>query len=300
VAAYALGLVHHQLGSDMDALKWYDKATGLLGMAIAHWTAVNALKRVDACGRLKRWMDILSDCLSRSLTFSEADSPTGWWVPVLLAERKGAWVEQIELLKQDDELVGQINRFQVHPLEEGWSIRLGPGSQYGAREIPQEIRWALHASRGDHALIQWEGALGQRERDGMEELGRSGLARFLRDGEGRIHVVPLEPRIIGGGDARHSARVGRVPALLQPAALSDPAVPPREKPVHPCSAGPSDGKRADEEVKLYKTLLGLVGGSKGTADRLVEHERKQAPGASLSELIDRAITRILGDRRSTS
>ncbi|MGD8997406.1 MAG: tetratricopeptide repeat protein [Anaerolineae bacterium] len=295
VAAYALGLVHHLLGSEMDALKQYERSLKLLGMAKAHWTTVNALKRVDACSRLERCMGILSDCLTHSLTCSETDRPLDVWVPVVLAERTGSCVEQVELHERDSELVGKINRFQVRPLEEGWSIRLAPGSQYGAQEIPEGIRQTLHAGRGDHALIQWEEPPEQQERERMEELSQSDLGDFLRDADGSIYVIRRDPRIIGGTQAGDRARVGRIAALLEPITSPESAIPSREEQVNPPRS-----ELSDEPIALYNKLLGLVGGSRRTASGLVEHERRRAPDASLSEVIDRAIARLLRDRRSTS
>jgi tetratricopeptide (TPR) repeat protein len=295
VASYALGLVHHLLGSEMEALKWYDRSTELVGRAKSHWTTVNALAHVDACSRLKRWIETLSDYLTRSLTHSIRDPSLEGWVPVVLAERRGTYVEQVEIHEEDSELVGHINRFRVRPLEEGWTVRLAPDSDYGAQKLPEEIRRTLHAGPGDHALIQWEELPGQDKRDRMEELGQSDFGDFLRDAQGSIYVTRREPRIIGGKKGGGLVRVGHIAALLEPTASSEPAVSSREGP------GPSSRSESlDEAIEVYNKLLGLVGGSRTTASGLVEYERKQAPQASLSEVIERAIQRLLRDRRSTN
>ena len=47
----------------------------------------------------------------------------------------------------------------------------------------------------------------------------------------------------------------------------------------------------------YQYLCLLVGGQKDVADRLIEHERSGAPTASQDELIERAIERLLRQRR---
>jgi hypothetical protein len=220
VASYALGLVHHLLGSEMDALKWYDKSTELLRIARAHWAGVNALARVDACSRLERWMAVLSDDMTGSLTHSEASPSFEVWVPVVLAEKGGSCVEQVEVRKRDSELEGQVNRFRVHPLEEHWSPTLAPDSQYGALEMPAEIRRTLHAGEGDHALIQWEGSSDAGTREPMGELSLPDLGGFSRDIQGRIYFTRPVTRIIGGGRENDYVRIGRIAARLEP---TDPA-----------------------------------------------------------------------------
>lgn len=56
-------------------------------------------------------------------------------------------------------------------------------------------------------------------------------------------------------------------------------------------------RAAQKPQDLYQNLCGLVGGQKDVADGLIEYERRQNPNASLSELIERAIERLLRDRR---
>jgi hypothetical protein len=295
VATYALGLAHHSLGSETDALEWYGRSTELLGMAKAHWTTVNGLKRLDDCKRLEQWMGLLSDCLIHGITCADTDGPSDVWVPVVLAERSGAYVEQVEIQKQGGELVGQVNRFQVHPLEAGWSIRLAPDRQYDAQEISEEMRQTLQAAAGDHALIEWDDPSGLHSHDRMERLRNPELGEFVRDADGSIYVMRRDPRIIGGGKALEQAQVGRVAAVLEPVSGYESASSSRDEPM-----SPPRSKRSDEVIRLYNELLGLVGGSRGTASSLVEHEREQAPHVSLAEAIERAIARLLRDRRSTN
>jgi hypothetical protein len=296
VAAYALGLVHHLLGSELDALKWYEKSTKLLGTARDHWVTTNDLPRVDACSRLERWIDILSEHVTRGLTQQETDPSPGIWVPVVLAARRGSYVEQVEVQEQDGELVGRINRFRVHPLEDDWSIQLAPQQgQYGAQEMPKKTRWTLHASRGDHALIQWGDRLGRKERARMEELDQAHTGDFLRDEDGRIYVIPPDPTIIGGWGDTDRPQNGHIAALLEPTTSCDEAVPSQEEAEHAAAE-----ESSDDVMELYKELVGLLRGSEDTADSLIEYERKLAPDATTYELIDRAIGRLLRDRRSTS
>jgi hypothetical protein len=210
-------------------------------------------------------------------------------------ERGGSVVEQLELHEQDSKLVGQINQFQVHPLEKGWAIHVDPRSRYGAQEMPEDIRRTLHAGQYDHALIQWEEPVEQQSRERLDELGQSELGKFLRDAQGRIYVTRPGPRIIGGRGESGDVQVGHVAALLKPTASPDLATSsPGEAAQSPSAESPN------EAIDLYNRLLGLVGGSRRTATGLVEYERRQAPHASLPAWIDRAIARLLRDRRSTN
>jgi tetratricopeptide (TPR) repeat protein len=303
VVTYALGLVHHLLGSELDALKWYERSTELLGTAKAHWTTVDALKRVDVCSRLERWIDILSDHLMRGLTYREMDRPLDIWVPVVLAAKRGRCVERVAIQRQDSVLIGRIDRFNVHPLEEGWSIRMDAEDRYGAQQVPEEIRSALHASQEDHVLMEWGDPLRQEERRRMEELDQASSFDFLRDADGTIYAIPRDPTIIGGREADDGVRAGQIAALLEPTTLLEPGAPPPEEPEPAPGEELSDepDHESDEDViELYNKLLSLIGGSRRTARGLIDYERKRTPDASLYELIDRAISRLLRDRRSTS
>ena len=59
------------------------------------------------------------------------------------------------------------------------------------------------------------------------------------------------------------------------------------------SASPSDA----HEFENYRNLVSLVGGNTETANGLIEYERQRFPRAGLDELIERAIERLLRDRR---
>lgn len=72
-------------------------------------------------------------------------------------------------------------------------------------------------------------------------------------------------------------------------------------PAHWVSPNPfetnSNGETTESTESSYNMLVQLVGGDQATADRLIEHERTQFPNASRQELIERAIERLLRDRR---
>lgn len=59
----------------------------------------------------------------------------------------------------------------------------------------------------------------------------------------------------------------------------------------------SDGRESQAHQDRYQYLCLLVGGQKDVADRLIEHERSGAPAASRDELIERAIERLIRQRR---
>ena len=56
------------------------------------------------------------------------------------------------------------------------------------------------------------------------------------------------------------------------------------------------GKPVGAKSALYRRLVACVRGDTACADRLVQHEREQAPGASGAELIRRALQRLERDR----
>ena len=57
------------------------------------------------------------------------------------------------------------------------------------------------------------------------------------------------------------------------------------------------GSAQNSEESLYQELVRLVGGEKATADRLIEFEYSQFPNESRSQLIERAIERLIRDRQ---
>jgi len=63
----------------------------------------------------------------------------------------------------------------------------------------------------------------------------------------------------------------------------------------PSGAGQTEKPRSTEFI--YQDLVQLVGGDQVTADRLIEHERKQFPNDTLEQLIQRATQRLLRDRK---
>jgi hypothetical protein len=308
VAVYALGLEHQLLGSKVDALKWYQASGELFERVKEDWITVNALARVDTCTRIQRWMGMLSEYLTAALTYREMDFSTRVWVPIILLEKDGSVVEQLAIEELDHELTADLRPFQVCPLEEGWRISMGPGIEYDAQEIPDDVRWALDAEKEDHALVQWEESFDQANLDEMEEFIESDVGEFVRDAAGRIHVVrpgPVRPVVIGDRDRSDAPRPGHIPALLRPAPSPPGAAPPPPgpspspppTPSSPPQPTPSPSRPPTISPEPYSKLLHMVGGDRGTADRLIEYERERTPDASLPELVNSAIVRLIRDRQ---
>lgn len=288
VAAYALGLMHQLLGGDTEALKWYQESSELLEKAKENWVTVNALDHVDGCTRVQRWMEALTEYLTAALTRKDVRFSTRIWIPIILWEKAGSVVEQLRIDRLDRELIATFKSFRLHPLREEWDISLRHAAQYDAQEIPDEIRSGLNAGERDHALVEWGERPNQVDPAETERLVQSEIGDFVRDDDGRVHVLrsgPVRPIVIGDRDWGDETRAGYIPALLRP--VCAPSVP---------SVPRASGRRNDS-VELYRELVSRVGGDRQVARSLVEYERNQEPNAGLSELIDRAIVRLARDRR---
>jgi tetratricopeptide (TPR) repeat protein len=298
VAAYALGLVHQLLGSEMDALKWYREAGQLFERAREHWATVNAQARVETCIRIRRWMETLSEYLTVARTRIGVNLSNRVWVPIILSEggEPGFAMAELEIDEYTvgDQLTVDGESFRMQPLKGGRRISLAPDVECYARGIPDEARASLGASEGDYALIRREGGPNQEGPGVLETLGGPKFGNFERDDKGNINFIGSGARVIGGGDIGEDLQVGYIAALLRPAAPPPPK-PPAPPPPRP-PAPPPPGPSADS-TELYNTLIRMVGGDKETADSLIEYERERTPDASLWELIDSAIVRLTRDRR---
>ena len=221
VAAYALGLVHQLLGSEMDALRWYREADQLFERVKEDWAAVNALVQVETCTRVQRWMKTLSAYLTATRSRTDASLGTGIWVPVLLADGDGpgfAIAElEIDKYRVARRLTVNGESFQVRPLKGSRRIFLAPDVEYHALEIPAEAHQPLGASEGDYALVE-RGRVADHEGPGvLETLSGPEFGHFERDGEGNINFIRPAAETIGGGDIGEDLRVGYITALLKPA-----------------------------------------------------------------------------------
>ncbi|MFQ6101381.1 MAG: tetratricopeptide repeat protein [Anaerolineae bacterium] len=220
VAAYALGLVHQLLGSEMDALRWYREAGQLFERVKDDWTTVNALAWIETCIRAQRWMKALSEYLIAGRTRTDVDPAARIWVPITLSDTEGGGfaIAELEIDKYTvgRELKVDGESFRVQPLKGKRRISLVPGVEYYALEIPDKAREPLGASEGDYALVvRGEGA--DKEGPGvLETLSGPEFGSFERDDEGTINFIRADATVIGGKDIGEELQVGYITALLRP------------------------------------------------------------------------------------
>jgi tetratricopeptide (TPR) repeat protein len=297
MAAYALGLIQQLLGSYMDALNWYEEAGHLLERAKEHWETLN-------CACIHSWLGTLSeyltnartrvgtsgDCLCVSILLSNADT-----CDFAIAE-----LEIDQYIIREREAEGGL--FGVRPIKGNKAISLKPDAACSTQKIIDgELLESLGAREEDYALIAWEdiddktdpGIL--RALSGSEEYGP-----FVRDTDGNIRFVRPAPIVIGEEEADGSLQIGDVIALLSPTpSSSEPSAPPPPGPSAAPRPGPSTPppEPSADAAALTSTLISMVGGDKETAESLIEYERERNPDASQADLIDRAIVRLIRDRR---
>jgi len=225
ITAYGLGLVHQLLGNDIDALKWYQQADGLLERVKDDWVAVNALDRVATCTRVQRWTKALSECLADERTRADGNPFTDIWVPTILSDADETAfaiakfkVDKYAILKKL-EIKGVP--FRMQPVK-GRQRAFSPECQYYARPIPDEACGTLDAEEGDYALVEQEREVDREvDKEGpavLETLGGPQFGRFTRDAEGQIVFDrPGATPIVIGGEDIEDLRVGYITALLKPA-----------------------------------------------------------------------------------
>jgi tetratricopeptide (TPR) repeat protein len=288
IAAYALGLVHHMIGNDVDALKWYRAARKQFEKARREWAAINALNRVEACDYVLCWLEMLIRHLISAQAGMQVNLPARFQVPAIRSvddEARFAIVEmEIDRYRFGHRATINSDSFRLQPIKEDQLISLRPEVKCYALTIPVEAYESLGASDGDYALIAW-GRDADREGPGvLEALSGPEFGSFERDDEGNIKFVSFkEAIVIGSEDITGDFEVGYIIALLKPAPTPDPT-PPSLKPSSPSQELESPGS--------YVQLLRMVGGDKGVTDRLIEYERQFNPDADLPLLAESAIARI--------
>lgn len=220
VAAYALGLAHQLLGSEMDALKWYREADQLFERVKKDWAAVNALARVETCTRVQRWMETLSEYLIAVRARPDANLATRIWVPIILSEGEEPGFAIAELgideYKVERQLTVNGKSFDAYRLEGTRRISLVPGTEYYALEIPDKARGTLGASKGDYALVERGKGPNQEGPGVLETLSGPKFGNFERDDEGNINFIHPDAAVIGGKDIGKDLQVGYITALLKP------------------------------------------------------------------------------------
>lgn len=305
IAAYAFGLVHHLLGNDVDALKWYRAARKQFEKAQREWAAVNALNRVEACDYVLCWLKMLIRHLIAAQAGLEVNPSTRFRVPAVRSsddEARFAIVEmEIDRYRFDRHATINGDLFRLQPIKEDQPVSLRPGTRCYALKIPVEAYEYLAASEGDYALIAW-GKDADREGPAvLEALSGPEFGSFERDDEGNIRFVSFkEAVVIGSEDITDDFGVGYIIASLKREPTSEePSPSGRSEPSPPSSPEPPPPSQEPELPGPYKQLLRMVGGDKAVADRLIEYERQFDPDAGLSVLAENAIARIHLDNRQT-
>jgi len=221
-AAYALGLVDQLLGSDMDALKWYQASNSMFEIVKDDWTSVNALARVTDCNRVQCWMETLGQYLTSERARTDENIDTRLWVPIVLSrdEQPRFAMAELEVEKYILGRAVMVDGVSFHARSvEGKakrSLSLDTGVEYYALGIPAEARDALSADEGDYALVA-RGQAANKEGPGVVvTAGGAEFGEFKRDGSGTINFVRPNATVIGGDQIEGDLQVGYIAALLRP------------------------------------------------------------------------------------
>jgi hypothetical protein len=220
VSAYALGLTHQLLGSEMEALKWYQTADQLFERVKEDWATVNALTHIEDCARIQHWMKTLSDHLTAVRTRPDANFATRIWVPIIPpgVGGNGFAIAELEI---NEYTIGRRTMvdgesFRVQSLRGTRSISLMPGLDYYALKVPESAHRPLGASEGDYALVVRKKSPDREGPGVLDGLSGPEFGNFKRDESGTINFVRANAEVIGGEDIGEDLQVGYVTALLKP------------------------------------------------------------------------------------
>lgn len=224
VAAYALGLVHQMLGSELDALRWYQTSSNLFDRVKEHWASINALANVENCTRLQHWIATLSEYLTDTRTRTNSGFST-LIIPIILSDQDGGRFAIAEIgidqYRVERELRINGKPFHTAPLRGKRRIFLQPGSEYYALEIPDDAREPLSAGERDLALIMREKSASREGPGVLETLIGAEFGTFERDETAGTRFVRSDAEVIGGKDIGQDLQVGYVAALLKPESERD-------------------------------------------------------------------------------
>ena len=200
VAAYNLGVIHHLLGNEVEALNWYQTARQVLKLAREYWAARKGTDLVRTCRRLEQWIAELSDSLTR-------EEGRGGLLSTLILPAQligdGDGHASVTELRVEGYLLGPRlvigdRSFQVHPLT-GGSVIIRAGEVYRVFEIPEEACPPTGARKGDYVLMRQAEPEGP-DRDWGVLEGEAGpdFGHFRRE-EGRVSFESWTTgRVIGG------------------------------------------------------------------------------------------------------
>jgi tetratricopeptide (TPR) repeat protein len=220
VAIYALGLVHHLLGNDEKALKWYRTAGKQFEKAQKEWAAVNALRQVEDCDSILSWLEILIKNLIAGQSGSDAVLSTRIQVPIIRSNGDRGRFAIVEM-EIDRYRVGRHLRingdsFRLQSVKGRRRVTLEPGTECYALEIPDEACESLEAGEGDYALVI-RGKDADKEGPGvLETLSGTEFGDFKRDEEGNINFVTFKAAMfLGSDEIMDDFEVGYIAALLK-------------------------------------------------------------------------------------
>jgi tetratricopeptide (TPR) repeat protein len=310
VVQYMQGLLHHGLGADTEALADYQRALISFERALKHWESKSARNPAQAakCEKALKWISVLCHCLTSDL--APASGRNEVQIPIKNGQGYQLVRMQLAAYVVPPEVIIDDQRYRLHHPEESDAsndedhLVIRWDDRYFAVSVPED-QWAGESSEeGDYVLVKQVRQVTQREVTGVlwdDEQQQWKYGTFVRDPDaGQIRFRHLPPIVIGG--ARREAAIkeepiedqdiGIVRALLKPMSPSELTA---SSP--PAKTSPPPPESSDDPIECYNKLLSMVGGNRETAHGLVEYERKQAPDAALSQLIDRAIARLIHDRR---
>jgi hypothetical protein len=304
IAAYALGLVLHLLGNDVDALKWYRTACKQFEKARRDWAAVNDLNRVEACDYVLCWLKTLIKHLIAAQAGTDVNLFTRFRVPVVRSDDdmgRFTIVEmKIDRYRFDPHVMINDDVFHLVSIGEDRPVSLSPGIRCYVLQVPVEACAFLGASEGDYALVAWGRDADEEGPAVLEALSGPEFGNFERDDEGNIRFVSFkEAIVIGRDDITGDLGVGYIIALLKQEHRSENSFSQRSKPSAALASKPSSPFPSQESKPeaTYTKLVRMVGGDEEVADRLIEYERQFDLKAGQPVLAEKAIARILGDNR---
>ncbi len=222
VVTYALGLVHQSLGSEIDALQWYEEADQRFEEVIREWATVNATDRIEACIRIRQWVETLREYLTRTGARIGVSPITHVCIPVVLWKTKGGFaVAEVEVDRFVLERESRLQlRFAEHTLRtrrlKGTQrVYLEPDGEYYVMEVPPEAQESLGANEGDYALIKRESGVEQEGYAILETADGPAFGKFEIDETGEVVFVGANATILGGAEIGDDVQIGYIAALLK-------------------------------------------------------------------------------------
>lgn len=222
VADYALGLTHHALGSDNEALFWYDHAGALFQRASHQWGLRFERERQDQCIKMGKWID----SLARSITQQTADvSDTPFsslaWMAVFRNDDEDPYhlarlLTTCRAIKSDAIQIG--GETYVLSLPDGNPASINQDlcfrQPYLIVEIPAVDNRPAELD-GDLALVQVTG-IRREPPEATEQIAQGKHGDFVRDEDGHIYFMGRFPHIIGeASDGGEDKVIGGVIGLLK-------------------------------------------------------------------------------------